>query len=109
MAAAQLPADLLCVGQQIGLLLQRVQVQLIAGRRITLHTQRGQEIAETLHHQEILGTLPPVEGGPHGVVAALVEGKRLVIIRQTEGSADGVERHPVAAVEIEQRVIGIKQ
>ena len=92
-------------------LLQRVQVHLIAGRRITLHTQRGQEIAETLHHQEILWyTLPWPKRGPHGVVAALVEGETSrhhpANQRRAQTALNG---HPVAAVEIEQGVIGIEQ
>ena len=83
--------------------------ELLGYDRITIQCHGLKKVAEALYHQKIFSTLASVEGSPHGVVAALVEGKRLVIIRQTEGSADGVERHPVAAVEIEQRVIGIKQ
>ena len=47
----------------------------------------------------------PGQSGPHGVVAALVEGKGLIGVGDIALPADGVEGIAVGGIEIEEKVL----
>ena len=102
-------ADLLGVGQKKRALPQRCQVDVVAEGGVTIQCHCLQETAKAFYHQKILGTLASVEGSPHGVVTALVEGKGLIGVGDIALPADGVEGIAVGGIEIEESVIGIEK
>ena len=109
MGPGQGAADLLGVGQKKRALPQRCQVDAVAKGGITVQCHGLKKVAETLYHQEIFSTLASVEGSPHGVVTALVEGKGLIGVGDIALPADGVEGIAVGGIEIEESVIGIEK
>ena len=102
-------AGLLGVGQKKRALPKRCQVDAVAKGGITVQCHGLKKVAETLYHQEIFSTLASVEGSPHGVVTALVEGKGLIGVGDIALPADGVEGIAVGGIEIEESVIGIEK
>ena len=88
---------------------QSLQVDAVAEGGVTIQRHGLQETAKAFYHQKILGTLAPVKSGPHGVVAALVEGKGLIGVGDIALPADGVEGIAVGGIEIEESVIGIEK
>ena len=97
------------MGQKKRALPQRCQVDAVAKGGITVQCHGLQETAKAFYHQKILGTLAPVKSGPHGVVAALVEGKGLIGVGDIALPTDGVEGIAVGGIEIEESVIGIEK
>lgn len=102
-------AGLLGVGQKKRALPQRCQVDAVAKGGIAVQCHSLKKVAETLYHQEIFSTLASVEGSPHGVVTALVEGKGLIGVGDIALPADGMEGIAVGGIEIEESVIGIEK
>ena len=81
----------------------------VAEGGVTIQRHGLQETAKAFYHQEIFSTLASVEGSPHGVVAALIEGKGLIGVGDIALPADGVEGIAVGGIEIEESVIGIEK
>ena len=107
-AAGQGMAHLLGVGQHESALAQGGEVQGVAALCVPVKAHGRQEVAETLHHNELLGIFAPVKGGPHLVIAALVERKRLVAVGDIELAADSVECLLIGPVEVEQSIIRVE-
>ena len=102
-------ADLLGMGEKKRTFPQSLQVDAVAKGGITVQCHGLKKVAETLYHQEIFSTLASVEGSPHGVVTALVEGKGLSGVGDIALLADGVEGIAVGGIESEESVIGIEK